>query len=43
MQTTANTVDNSELIFEEFRRYLALSEDMVSMSSKDLDMEKASV
>lgn len=34
MQTTANLLNPSELIFEEFQRYLALSEDMVAMSSK---------
>ena len=34
MQINANAADKSELIFEEFQRYLALSEDMVAMSSK---------
>ncbi|MDE2599392.1 MAG: hypothetical protein KGL40_07190 [Rhodocyclaceae bacterium] len=35
MQTSAKLIDKSELIFEEFQRYLALSDDMVAMSSKE--------
>lgn len=43
MQTPAHTVDKSELIFEEFRRYLALSEDMVTMSSKEILVRTARI
>jgi len=43
MQTTANLLNPSELIFEEFQRYLALSEDMVAMSSKDALVKTARI
>ena len=43
MQTTANAVDKSELIFAEFQRYLALSEDMVTMSSKEALVKTARI
>ena len=43
MQTTATAVDKSELIFEEFRRYLALSEDMVTLSSKEVLVKTARI
>ena len=35
MPTTVNALDKNELVLEEFRRYLSLSEDMVAMSSKE--------
>lgn len=43
MQTIAHAVDKSELIFEEFRCYLALSEDMVTMSSKEVLVKTARI
>lgn len=43
MQTTDYAVDKSELIFAEFQRYLALSEDMVQMSSKDALVKTARI
>ena len=43
MQFTANAVDKSALIFEEFQRYLALSEDMVAMSSKEALVKTARI
>lgn len=43
MQITADAIDKSELIFEEFRRYLALSEDMVTMSSKETLVKAARI
>lgn len=35
MQATTNATDSCQAILDEFRRYLALSEDMVAMSSKE--------
>ena len=43
MQTTANMLNKSDLIFEEFQRYLALSDDMVAMSSKDALVKAARI
>ena len=43
MPTTANTLDPSELVFLEFQRYLALSEDMVAMSSKEALVKTARI
>lgn len=43
MQTTVNVLNKSELIFEEFQRYLALSDDMVAMSSKDALVKTARI
>jgi hypothetical protein len=43
MKITANAVDRSELIFDEFQRYLALSEDMVAMSSKEALVKTARI
>lgn len=43
MQFNANAADKSELIFEEFQRYLALSDDMVAMSSKDALVKTARI
>jgi hypothetical protein len=43
MQITANAMNKSELIFEEFERYLALSEDMVAMSSKAVLVKTARI
>jgi hypothetical protein len=43
MQTTTHAVDRSELIFDEFQRYLALSEDMVAMSSKEALVKTARI
>lgn len=35
MQTDTLTSDNSERIFDEFKRYLALSDHMIAISSKE--------
>ncbi|MBX9849046.1 MAG: hypothetical protein K2X64_07100 [Rhodocyclaceae bacterium] len=35
MQTDTQTSDNSEHIFDEFKRYLALSDHMIAISSKE--------
>jgi hypothetical protein len=43
MQINTNSVDKSALIFEEFQRYLVLSEDMVAMSSKDALVKAARI
>jgi hypothetical protein len=43
MQINANAINKSELIFEEFQRYLALSEDMVAMSSRDALVKTARI
>lgn len=43
MPTVVPVADPSESIFEEFRRYLALSEDMVAMSSKEALVKTARI
>lgn len=43
MKTTVNTIDKGELVFAEFQRYLALSEDMVTMSSKEVLVKTARI
>lgn len=43
MQFNANAADKSELIFAEFQRYLALSDDMVAMSSKEALVKTARI
>ena len=43
MPTTAHIPDPSELVFLEFQRYLALSEDMVAMSSKEALVKTARI